>query len=158
VSLKSRTRLIFYSPQEQIPWLHTCLPWCEQLQSPVKARERQHSPIPSKCGKETHLFLANVGHEADDLIALVNEPCEDARGVETARVSQDDASLCHFRRVDCRVMGNGRDQRVTHSLLNEKKSNFLSCPKFQHSARSDKDCAPPLLAPHGTVCCSLAGL
>jgi hypothetical protein len=41
------------------------------------------------------LFLANVGQEADDLVALEDEPFEDRRGVETSAVSETNATLGH---------------------------------------------------------------
>lgn len=39
------------------------------------------------------LLLADVGHEGDDLVALFDEPCEDARRVEATRVGEEDAAL-----------------------------------------------------------------
>lgn len=36
------------------------------------------------------LLLTNVGHEADDTVALVQQVLEDTRGIETARVGETD--------------------------------------------------------------------
>lgn len=41
------------------------------------------------------LLLANIGHEGNHLVALLNEPGEDHRGIQTSGVGQTDFSLRH---------------------------------------------------------------
>jgi hypothetical protein len=58
--------------------------------------------------------LAKVGTEGDDLIALVCKPAELRRGVETARVRQDETLVRALRALE--------DRNVSHAALLHHRS------------------------------------
>jgi len=78
--------------------------WIDQLRDELPLQVLQEELLGSDlqgllAGGLKVLLLSDISHESIDLIPLLDEPCKNARGIKTTRVSKKDTSL-RFRHIE----------------------------------------------------------